>query len=214
MAIGRNLNTKVLRATLKKTLRDSYGNLPLQRARQIFDRYKKTALQDFENHPVTQELEGGPTASNISGTLGGYGNLFSFIGFDADEDPVGELRSFLIQNIDLDERGLVYKETDRTIFYRFKASTPTREEIEDVSPMPERWAEGGSWAIKVDKYISGLNAYLYKESGIAKSASGTAIQIKTGSVRQGQFRPSAEKYISAILTEFRSNFNSGIVRVQ
>ena len=44
---------------------------------------KEKALfqQDFESHPVTQELDGGENASNISGTLGGYGNLFSFLGF-------------------------------------------------------------------------------------------------------------------------------------
>ena len=30
---------------------------------------------EYENHPVTQEIDGGPSASNISGTLGGRGNL-------------------------------------------------------------------------------------------------------------------------------------------
>ena len=36
-------------------------------------------VDEFVNHPVTKEIEGGVTASNQSGTLGGYGNLFSFI---------------------------------------------------------------------------------------------------------------------------------------
>ena len=39
---------------------------------------KKLALQELENHPVTQEIMSGPGARNSSGTLGGYGNLFSY----------------------------------------------------------------------------------------------------------------------------------------
>jgi hypothetical protein len=42
---------------------------------------KARLLQDLNNHPVTKEIESGETASNVSGTLGGKGNLFSFIGF-------------------------------------------------------------------------------------------------------------------------------------
>jgi hypothetical protein len=216
MPIGRNLNTKVLRSTLKKHLRDNYGDLPFQRANNIFERYKKQALKDFDDHPVTQEIEGGETATNISQTLDGYGNLFSFIGFDAGDDPVGKLRTFLLKNIDMDKKGFVYKETDKTIFYRFKVVVPTRDEIDENSPMPDRWAEGGGWATKVDKYISGLNRYLYEKSGkgMGNSYSGTAIQVKPHTIRQGQFKPNAKKYISAILSDFRSNFNSTIVRTQ
>ena len=38
-------------------------------------------VEEFRSHPVTSELNDGPNASNTSGLLGGYGNLFSFIGF-------------------------------------------------------------------------------------------------------------------------------------
>ena len=53
---------------------------------------------DFESHPVTQELEGEENASNISGTLGGYGNLFSFLGFNQGANPTTPVK-LLIQKI-------------------------------------------------------------------------------------------------------------------
>ena len=42
---------------------------------------KDKFMEDFDNHPVTQEIEGGPSAKNTSNTLNGIGNLFSYIGF-------------------------------------------------------------------------------------------------------------------------------------
>ena len=47
---------------------------------------KGAALADFDRHPVTVEIEKGPDATNTSGTLGGVGNLFSFI-----EMEIGQL---------------------------------------------------------------------------------------------------------------------------
>ena len=46
-----------------------------------FERIKRETINEFLRHPVTKEIEAGPTAQNISGTLDGYGNLFSYIGF-------------------------------------------------------------------------------------------------------------------------------------
>ena len=42
---------------------------------------QQNLLKNFEKHPVTVEIQGGPTATNVSGTLGGIGNLFTYIGF-------------------------------------------------------------------------------------------------------------------------------------
>ena len=57
------------------------------------ERKKQDFLDEFENHPVTAEILGGESSSNLSGTLGGYGNLFSFIGFDSSDEPVGSIRN-------------------------------------------------------------------------------------------------------------------------
>ena len=42
---------------------------------------QKELVKNFTVHPITVELDAGPRASNTSGALGGYGNLYSFIGF-------------------------------------------------------------------------------------------------------------------------------------
>jgi hypothetical protein len=51
-------------------------------AKRKFKEIKAEMIKEFLSHPVTQEIMGGPTASNISGTLGGVTNLFAFIGFE------------------------------------------------------------------------------------------------------------------------------------
>ena len=56
---------------------------------------KQKLIQNFISHPVSSEISSGPNSSNISGTLGGYGNLFSFIGFNSGDDPVNKWVSFL-----------------------------------------------------------------------------------------------------------------------
>ena len=52
-----------------------------------FEKVKSEMIEEFLDHKVTQEIIAGPTADNISGTLGGYGNLFSYIGFNEGDEP-------------------------------------------------------------------------------------------------------------------------------
>jgi hypothetical protein len=79
------INKTVLNREVKKLLfRKDIQDLAYQRAYREFEKIKKQALKEFNEHPVTQELEEGIGASNISKTLPGTkddANLFSFIGF-------------------------------------------------------------------------------------------------------------------------------------
>ena len=56
-----------------------------------FEDAKKAALQAFEEHPVTREIESGIDSPNISGTLDNVTNLFSFIGFSAGDNPIAPI---------------------------------------------------------------------------------------------------------------------------
>ena len=67
-----------------KLLRNDFERI----ARMKFEQIKREMIKEFLNHPVTKEIKEGPQAQNISNTLGGYGNLFSYNGFYEGEDPV------------------------------------------------------------------------------------------------------------------------------
>jgi hypothetical protein len=123
---------------------------------------------DFESHPVTQELDGGETASNNSGTLGGYGNLFSFLGFNNGANPTAPVKT-LIQKIALDRNVQISGTT-----FKFKVNIPSKEDFAAVSRMP--WEGGRSWLLDIERGISGLGAYLYGR--FKSSRSGTGIQSK------------------------------------
>ena len=56
---------------------------------------QKKLVRDFSSHAVTRELQSGPNAPNISGSLNGYGNLFSFIGFDSGQNPTDVIQALL-----------------------------------------------------------------------------------------------------------------------
>lgn len=129
---------------------------------------KSIFIQEFESHPVTQELDAGENASNISGTLGGYGNLFSFLGFSSGSNPTSLIK-MLIQKIFLDKK----IQRNGNVF-RFNINIPSKEEFAAISRSP--WENGRSWLLDIERSISGLGAYLYGR--FDKSRSGTGIQSK------------------------------------
>ena len=152
---------------------------------------KEKALfqQDFESHPVTQELDGGENASNISGTLGGYGNLFSFLGFNQGANPTAPVK-FLIQRITLDRN---IQATGNG--FKVRVNVPSKDDFGAVSRLP---FEGGrSWLLDIERGISGLGAYLYGR--FASSRSGTGIQSKYNYANK-RFRN--VKYFSGMYTKF------------
>jgi hypothetical protein len=133
-----------------------------------FEQEKNSFVKDFESHPVTQELDGGENASNISGTLGGYGNLFSFLGFNNGSNPTAPVKS-LIQKIVLN-RNLQVSQNG----FKIKVAIPSKNEFAAVSRMP--WESGRSWLLDIERGISGLGAYLYGR--FTNSRSGRGIQVK------------------------------------
>ena len=69
-----------------------------QKITTAFEKIKKQMLDEFLTHPVSVEILAGTEAQNSSGTLGGYGNLFSFIGFEKNDAPLEPIIE-LIQEI-------------------------------------------------------------------------------------------------------------------
>ena len=178
----RNIQTQILREnSVKKAVK--------KHIQSTFEDVQKQFLKSFNEHPVTMEIEGGPTAGNISRTLNGVGNLFTYIGFSEGERPIDQLRKLL-------EKYEIQYHPHRN-YITVSIIVPTKEEIFAATPVP--WAAGRSWVRGIERGLSGLGQYLYKGRRIVKSKSGYAIQVR-GKVRSGRF--SNVKYISSLLNDY------------
>jgi len=162
-----------------------------------FNNIKAEMIRELMNHEITKEISIGVGASNSSNTLGGYGNLFTFIGFEAGTSPIDAIK----------------REFDKTVI-RFRTLTddgpiwniylPAPEDIWDVTPMP--WAEGRSWAKGIETGISGVGWYLYNQKkNYPQSRAGLAIQVKSKSSSKVRFKD--VKYISDILNRYEKKFS-------
>jgi hypothetical protein len=161
-----------------------------------FIRAKNAMLRQFNEHPITEEIESGRNAVNLSGTLDGYGNLFSFIGFPSDERPVADLRALLQESVTF--RQTIFR--DMTFYFR--VSVPDRQDVEAASQMP--WEPGNSWAYEVERGISGANHYMYKKW--LQGRSKTGVQIPVENMEDLTFSP--KPYITEILQDFRDSINN------
>jgi len=201
-----SLKTFFKKGFLEKTIRNSPEVSTV--VDRIFKRrvigLKGAALADFDRHPVTKELKQGPSGINISNTLNGEGNLFSFIGFYSNENPTGLVREALKSYLNVVGTQRKFRGRQGVKFYRYSLSFPTLGSFDGVAQMP--WENGSSWVTGVEKGISGFSNYMYLNHGEGKdfrdkSRSGTGIQSKR-EINVGAFSPT--KYISEILNKFRS----------
>ena len=176
-------------------LRRRVSSKLLSAAREV----ERILIEEFEQHPVTKEISGKSSSSNISGTLGGYGNLFSYIGFDDSDDPIEIVRSLLVNSV----RVTILPSRSRKMIQEAIISLPSKRQIEESTPLP--WAAGRSWTKGIEQGISGLGRYLNKKAG--RSSGG--IQAD-GDVRGRGF--SSVSYLSAILNNLQKNIKEAIRR--
>ena len=171
---------KLLRVPFEKTLKEKFEIL------------KNQMISEFLNHPVSQEISEGPQASNSSGCLGGYGNLFSFIGFEDGDEP---LKPILEQ---LQASNFIYS-GDVASGVKFSIILPTAKEIFEATPMP--WASGRSWAKGIESGISGLGFYLNLKSKNSRSGAGVQTSVKANTKR---FKN--QQYISLLINKYNNLF--------
>jgi len=160
----------------------------------LFSRSKMQMLTDFDEHPVTRELRDGPNASNKSNTLsGGYGNLFSFIGFHRNgPSPVQVIRTML-ESSGI-KRIRVHGASTKSIRATVHTTVPSQEEIYGNTPMP--WGPG-SWAEGIESGIDGFSNYI--NARWFSSRSGKGVQVPH-TVRSTSFSP--VQYLSQIYRDF------------
>ena len=149
--------------------------------------------EDFEEHPVTTEIADGPYAANTSGTLtGGYGNLFSYIGFKRGSDPLAPIRK------ELSKRPKIRVRLQKDGNFRVTMIGPSKETIFKKTPLP--WAED-SWARRIEVGLAGFGRYLARPSN--SSRSGAAIQVPK-KIRGGRFTNTS--YMTELFKRFYSKF--------
>jgi len=154
-----------------------------------FNKIKEDLLREFNNHPVTKEIESGVDSLNSSGTLGGVGNLFTFIGFERNDRPIDAIRS-AFNAIRLTST-MVKRNGDSQTYIMY----PSASDIFKITPLP--WAEGRSWAKGIESGLPGLGKFLHTESDVSRSGEG----IQTNkNIRSAKF--SNTKYISSIINQF------------
>jgi len=156
-----------------------------------YENSKDLFFKEVQNHPVTQEIANGPSANNISNTLGGKGNLFSFIGFDKTTSPIDDLINGL-------EKSFSIKKEEKKDRNRYIINFATLSKIKNVTKMP--WESGNSWVERIEKGISGFSNYMYKK--FENSRSGSGVQTEN-SLRSGSFRKT--NYLTDIINRFISN---------
>ena len=186
---------ELYRSIAKSTI----GNKRVQTvARNRFEALRPELLKEFDDHPVTQEVRNGPGAANISNTLDGQGDLFSFIGFEENENPTAEVRAAIDEGTRLVMDNSTPTIQSDGILYKFSVTIPT-EAIEAASPLP--FESGQSWVTGIEKGISGFSQYL---AGYFKSSrSGGGIQT-SNNVRGGEFK--TRGYITEIYRNFAAKF--------
>lgn len=139
---------------------------------------KDSFVQEFSLHPVTLELEAGEASRNTSGTLGGYGNLFSFIGFKSGDQPTSIVKQ-MIGRIRLYGKKTV-KTKDQVV--SFPVIIPSFSDFESKTPMP--WATSRSWLSGIERGISGFGYFISRKlSGRSLGGIQTDDKIRPGSFR-------------------------------
>ena len=201
------VNLNVFRREATKAFNTSLvRDIAIDGANKALDRAKNIAIKEFNNHPVTRELRAGPDGQNVSNTLGGRGNLFSFIGFMSNDDPTR-----IVEKAILDSRlnrtpSIRRVGKSATFTVTFVATVPSKKELESITPMP--FEKGRSWLTGIERGISGLSYYIYnKVKGIKGSRSGKAIQSKHPYMSGLRYKPTS--YISPILNNLRKRLITG-----
>lgn len=184
---GVNIKTSTIKTKLERAKKKAFDNF----------------LQSFRDHAITREIAAGSHTSNSSGTLGGYGNLFSFIGFDEGDNPTQVIETYIINKL---RKSIRLTPNKRQGGWKVTFDLPSLEGIAALTPMP--WAGGRSWAMGIHEGISGLGQYMYstRASGYG-SRSGTAFQTDTR-LRGGGFRN--VPYIIPLLKSLQKNLNEQV----
>lgn len=178
-------SNKQYQAELKKIIKEQ------------FEERKEALVENFTNHPVTKEISA-EESPNISNTLGGYGNLFGFLGFDKGSDPIYPVQETLKEKTKLDHISI--KTSTDSVLVRY--SVP---DLDDFNSSAQLEWDATNWVKGIERGISGFQNFMAKAAG----KSGQGIQTK-GSIKPftgGANRFRNTKYMSDLINKFKLSIN-------
>lgn len=177
-----------------------------------FESQKIEMIQGFLKDDISQEIKK-PDLGNISGTLGGYGDLFGFIGFFEGSSPIEEVSEILFSKTELksikiqriynrDARG---RFTSGRSFVNVKVSfsVPDLDDFDETSQRVVRDYSGRNWIKGIEKGISGFNRYANYPRGESRRGVQLGGVIKNPSVSRpklSNYKPRG--YVTPLIKEF------------
>lgn len=154
-------------------------------------------LKELTEHKVSQEIARGAGAVSTSGTLNdlrksgkrGGGNLFSFIGFDANDKPISQLKALIRTPLNAKANTFGLGQ------YSIKTDMPDLETVFQKNPFP--WVNL-SWVEGIERGITGLGQYIFGIFGKG-SRSKRGLQLKK-EIRAASYTPTS--YLSKMYNDF------------
>ncbi len=204
------INQTIFRAELLKGLNQpSYIDQAFSAADSQFELQKSEFISQIEENEITKELKAGfQDPAGYQGELtNGYGNLYSFIGFDIHEgDPTKPVLDLLQEDIKLKRTSLGAQYKNNKITYQFPLQYPSQAELENLTPMP--WGTSRSWLNSVERGIDNFNSFLSRNFSYdaIKSRSTGGKQLKTNLGHGGNYTPPADGYVITKLKLFINKF--------
>jgi len=207
MAAKQTFYLKEFRDVIDKQAARVLQDEAFNRIKPEFDDAKQALIDEFQVDLVSQEIAAGENASNISNTLNGKGNLFSFIGFTKGEKPVEKVKNQLQTEIKLLKTPDRIKRFRSSINFHFLFYCPTVKDIDDQNPMP-KWS-GRGWVSAIKEGIGGFWSYIYwRTFPPNKSRSTTGLQADN-ILRDEHYEPPTY-YLQDMIKEFVARFRGRV----
>lgn len=164
-----------------------------------FEVEKRITLGNFNNHPVTVELDEGPSAES---KVLDYGNLYSLLGFEPGKDLTSPLYDILQKDIQIRKSNKKPRISGDLMLFTFQYTVPTLKDFNQVSETPPDWATR-PWTAYIEEGIPYFAYYIFSEVGFPSnrgSRSGHGLQIKNKTNKPS--KSNKIPYLRQIVNEF------------
>lgn len=157
-----------------------------------FNTAKQELLEKILAHPFSQDLSNKAPSPYLQGRKG---TLFGFFGFSSNIDPVGNLITYLEDNI-------TYNFGPNTASgFPLVVNIPSKDDLNNQEDLKLVW-DNRAWPVAVEEGVSGLPYYIFKQNK-GRSLEGIQLRKKVGST---EFKPTP--FLTPLIQEFKDRIYS------